>query len=68
MLEMQDTVFLLHDVANGILTSLSRLASSSDVTLSIFFTMIAFVALKVPPSKVFLVQSRLPIANTCCML
>ena len=61
VLEMQDTVFLLHDVAIGILTSLSRLASSSDVT---FLTMIAVVALKVPPSNVFLFQSRLSIAKT----
>ena len=66
MLEMQDTAFLLLDVAIGILTYLSRLtSSSSDVTLPIFLTMIACVALKVPPSNVFLFQ---PIAKTCCML
>ena len=54
MLEMQDKVFLLYDVAIAILISLNRLASSSDFTLSIFSTMIAVVALKVPPSNVFL--------------
>ena len=67
MLEIQDRVFLLHDVATGMLTSLNRLASSSHVTLPIFSTEIAVVALKVPPSNVLLFQSRLSIAKTCCM-
>ena len=58
-----DSVFLLHDVTIGILTSLNRLASSQDVTLPILSTMIAVVALKVPPSNVFLYLSSLSIAK-----
>ena len=63
MIEMKDRVFLLHDVAIGILTSINRLAYSSDVTLPIFATMIAIVALKVPLSNGFIYQSRLSIVK-----
>jgi len=67
VLDIQDRGFLLHNVAVGILAYLSPLASSSDVTVPICLTMIAIVALNVPPSNIFLFQSRIYIAKTCCM-